>query len=197
MKNTIKINEVWRDVEDYPNYQVSNLGKVRNVKTHRILSAGYTKNGYQFVALSKSDGKPKYYLIHRLVAYAFIPIPQTYLNKGYSKETLQVDHIDENKQNNSVANLQWLTIKENCQKSNALCVVGYNREKMIITNQYNKLSTYYTDKFQKGFNNGNISQCCNHKRKSAYGFRWEYLNKNLYNLLKKFSTICPNIEVVE
>lgn len=195
MKNTL--NEIWKDIEEYQGiYQVSNLGNVRNIKTHRILSAGYTKNGYQFVVLCK-DGKPKNYLIHRLVAEAFIPIPQTYLDKGFTKETLDIDHVDFDRTNNFSTNLQWLTHKENIQKSIALCVVGYNKGKMIITDQYSKLKTYYTDKYQKGFNNGNISQCCNHKRKQAYGFKWEYLNKKLYNLLKKFSTICPNIEVVE
>lgn len=194
MKNTLK--EIWKDITEYPNYQVSNLGRVRNIKTHRILQPNYTKDGYQFVGLCK-DGTQKYYRINRLVAEAFIPIPQTYLDKGYSKETLQADHIDEDKQNNFSTNLQWLTNKENCQKSKALCVVGYNHNKMIITNQISKLDTYYTDKYQKGFQNQGICACCNHKRKSAYGFKWEYLNKNLYNLLKKFSTICPNIEVVE
>lgn len=195
MKNTL--NEIWKDIEEYQGiYQVSNLGNVRNIKTHRILQPSYTKDGYQQVILYK-DGKRKNFKINRLVAYAFIPIPQTYLNKGYSKETLQADHIDEDKQNNFSTNLQWLTNKENCQKSKALCVVGYNHDKMIITNQYSKLNTYYTDKYQKGFNYGSICKCCNGKRKSAYGFKWEYLNKNLYKLLKKFSTICPNIEVVE
>lgn len=195
MKNTL--NEIWKDIEEYQGiYQVSNLGNVRNIKTHRILQPSYTKDGYQFVGLCK-DGTQKYYRINRLVAEAFIPIPQTYLDKGYSKETLQADHIDEDKQNNFSINLQWLTQKENIQKSKALCVVGYNHNKMIITNQISKLDTYYTDKYQKGFQNQGICACCNHKRKSAYGFRWEYLNKNLYNLLKKFSTICPNIEVIE
>lgn len=191
-----KVNEIWRAIKEYPNYEVSNQGRVRNIKTHRILQPSYTKDGYQFVGLYK-DGKQKYYRINRLVAEAFIPIPQTYLDKGYSKETLQVDHIDENKQNNSVANLQWLTHKENLVKSKALCVVGYNHDKMIITDQYNKLSTYYTDKYQKGFNKGTICQCCNHKIKRAYNYKWQYLTKNLYNLLKKFAEINPNIEVVE
>jgi len=195
MKNTL--NEIWKDIEGYPNYQVSNLGRVRNIKTHRILSAGYKKNGYQFVALFKGDGKPKYYLIHRLVAEAFIEVPQTYLYKGYSKETLDIDHVDFDRTNNFSTNLQWLTHKDNIQKSKALCVVGYNHEKMIITNQISKLDTYYTDKYQKGFQSQGICACCNGKYKQAYGFRWEYLNKNLYNLLKKLSTICPNIEVVE
>lgn len=194
MKNTL--NEIWKDITEYPNYQISNLGNVRNIKTHRIMQPLYSKDGYQFIMLCK-DGKTKNFRINRLVAEAFIPIPQTYLDKGFTKETLDIDHVDFDRTNNFSTNLQWLTHKENIQKSKALCVVGYNHEKMIITNQINKLDTYYTDTYQKGFNNGNICNCCNGKYKQAYGFKWEYLNKNLYNLLKKFSTICPNIEVVE
>lgn len=194
MKNTLK--EIWKNITEYPNYEVSNLGRIRNNKTHRILQPLYNKDGYQFIMLCK-DGKPKKHYIHRLVAEAFIEVPQSYIEKGLNKETLQVDHIDENKQNNSVINLQWLTNRENCQKSKALCVVGYNHDKMIITDQYNKLDTYYTDKYQNGFSHGNICNCCNGKHKSAYNYNWQYLSKNLYKLLKKFAEINPNIEVVE
>ena len=98
------IKEVWKDIEGYEGlYQVSTLGRVKNSRSGRILKGGKHKAGYHQVILCK-NGKVKYYLVHRLVAQAFIPNPQ---NKP------QVNHIDEDKENNYVENLEWVTIKEN------------------------------------------------------------------------------------
>ena len=196
MKN--KLNEVWKPIEDYPNYEVSNQGRVRNVKTHRILQAGINRQGYEFVNLCKGDGvQRKCYRINRLVAEAFIDIPQSYINRGYTKDSLQVDHINEDKRDNRKINLQWLTNRENKQKSSALCICGYNHEQMIICDCIKKMDTYYDDKYQNGFNNGNISNVCNGKRNKAYGYKWEFLTKDMYKLLKRFAQINNKIIVVE
>lgn len=97
--------EIFKDVIKFENtYQVSNTGKVRNKKTGLLLSPQYNKKGYQYVWLSYSHtGKIKWY-IHRLVAKHFIENPT---NKP------QVNHIDGNKQNNNVDNLEWCTNEEN------------------------------------------------------------------------------------
>lgn len=92
----------WRDVKGYEGlYYVSNMGDVKN-KNGRAMKQRKVK-GYNMVNLTK-NGVAKGETVSRLVAKAFIPNPH---NKK------EVNHIDENKQNNKVENLQWVTPKEN------------------------------------------------------------------------------------
>ena len=69
--------EIWKDVKEYQNYEVSNQGQVRNIKTKRILKPNKKKNGYLEYRLYKS-GKIYYLLAHRLVAIAFIENKKNY-----------------------------------------------------------------------------------------------------------------------
>ena len=100
------VRETWADIVGYEGkYQVSTLGRVRSLMYHNtkeIYRVGYLRpakdnKGYLRCALSK-DNKLKTYKVHRLVAMAFIPNPDNYS---------QVNHIDGNKENNSVGNLEW------------------------------------------------------------------------------------------
>lgn len=106
--------EIWKEIKDYPNYQISNLGRVKTLKfysnVHKkyydrelILKEKTNRFGYKFVGLSNQNGR-KNKAIHKLVAEAFIE------NKNNYKE---VNHIDGNKSNNCVDNLEWCTRREN------------------------------------------------------------------------------------
>lgn len=98
------MKEIWKDIEEYEGfYQISTLGRVKRVATGRILKNGKNRGGYLYVDLCK-NGKRKNHKIHRLVAKAFIPNPE---NKP------EVNHVDEDKTNNMVSNLEWSTRKEN------------------------------------------------------------------------------------
>lgn len=95
--------EEYKLIVDFPNYEISNHGNVRNLITGRILITTVNNAGYLRLHLS-NKGLRKTFFIHRLVAIAFIDNP---LNKK------QVDHIDNNKTNNSLTNLRWATQNEN------------------------------------------------------------------------------------
>lgn len=86
-------------------YEAFDSGKVYSKRRDCFLTGGTYPNGYEFVGLSV-DGKTKNFMRHRLVALAFIPNPQ---NLPY------VNHIDGDKKNNHVNNLEWCTPKENVQ----------------------------------------------------------------------------------
>ena len=97
--------EQWKVIERAPNYEVSNYGRVRNIKRGTEKTVHKNNAGYHLVCLSHKNKKYTGY-IHRLVAEAFIP---TNLNK----ETSVVNHKDKNRSNNSIENLEWTSSLEN------------------------------------------------------------------------------------
>lgn len=96
--------EIWKQIDYFPNFEVSTLGRVRNIRTGNILKAHNAGKGYMVVHISK-DGKLHCPKIHKLVAEAFIDNPE---NKT------QIDHINCDRTDNRVENLRWVTAKENC-----------------------------------------------------------------------------------
>ena len=95
--------EIWMTIKDFPRYEVSDKGEVRNKKTGRILKQSYNR-GYAILQLT--DGiQPKMKRVHRLVLEAFCPIENS--------ENYEVNHKDCNTKNNNLNNLEWCTSKEN------------------------------------------------------------------------------------
>jgi hypothetical protein len=168
--------EVWKQVSGWDNYLVSNLGKVRNSKTGRILRQSI-RGGYCFVGLcQKSDSKTK--PVHRLVAMAFIDNPE-------NKE--QVNHIDKNRSNNCASNLEWTTPLENNihRSTNVIQTTNQNIKVWRVDKETNeKLELYNSieDAAKWCINNGitenydtsrtGISYTIRNVYKTSCGFKW-------------------------
>lgn len=166
--------EIWKDIPGYEGlYQASNLGNIKslnynNTKKEKLLKTKYDKRGYLAIEL-RNKGKRYYTRVHRLVAMAFIPNPNNYP---------QVNHKDENKENNNVDNLEWCT-----NDYNAHYGTRYERIRTKLlkpVKQYdldgNYIQTFNSiEEAKKEVNNNHIGAVCDGKRKTAGGYKWEFV----------------------
>lgn len=188
------MTEIWKDIEGFENYQVSDCGRVRsknwnNTGSCRNLYLKPHNKGYLQVELRMGKTR-KMLLVHRLVAQAFIPNPN-----GYA----QINHIDEDKQNNNISNLEWCTQSQNlkahyknhsCKRSSAFFVRRkrvanpmrntYKIQQLTLDGELIKLWDFAVDvKHQLNYNATSIWECCEGKRKTAYGYKWQYAISNI------------------
>lgn len=129
------MDEVWKDIKGYEGYyQISNFGNIRSLdrwikdngtlvfKHGTLLNPVKQSVGYLQIALNiKGTVKKKY--IHRLVMEAFNPT---------DNPELEINHIDENKENNMITNLEWVTHKENINKVSKYIVARENNQKQKL-----------------------------------------------------------------
>lgn len=159
-------------IQEFPNYAIDENGIVSNIKTKRIKSQ-QIYNGYKYVQLYK-NGKGKMLLVHRLVAEAFIPNPNSFPC---------VNHIDENKENNTVENLEWCTYEYNNHYGKGQPTIRAVQARKKAVGQYSMdgvlLAIYESvSEAQRitGINQTNISRCCLKRKwfKSAGGYVWRF-----------------------
>lgn len=178
------MEEVWKDIAGYEGlYQISNQGRVKSYPRSRtkggIVTQYYDKKRYKIVVLSKHS-KLKLCKVHRLVAITFIPNPNN---------LPQVNHKDENKENNSVDNLEWCTNIYNARYGSkakraykTFKEKGNSLKKEVAVLQYDlygNLMNEYCSETEAAKAIGNkdqstISKCCRKQRKTAYGYVWKY-----------------------
>lgn len=170
--------EIWKDIKGYEGlYQVSNLGRVKSLakcdrlgRYHEecIKSQVNNGNGYLIVNL-KHEGVQRIITVHRLVAEAFIP---------NVKNKRCINHIDGNKRNNSVENLEWVTHKENMQHAVKFGLINPMEGRKVVCVELNKIFSSIKDAERwVGVKGSRISSVCQLKRgcKTCGGYHWRYL----------------------
>lgn len=186
------MEEIWKDVVGYENlYQVSNLGRIKSLEKYdgrgwhrkeKFKKIHKNKGGYLVVELVKNKIKNKY-LVHRLVAQAFIPNPENYPC---------VNHKNETRNDNRVENLEWCTQKYNCNYGNAQkkriehtdfkkrkvnpITAEKNSRKTAMYSLDNKLIRVFKSREEAkkyGFEPSCISECVNGKLKTHKGYIWK------------------------
>ena len=168
--------EQWKSISGYEGlYEVSDLGRVKSLNykhtgTEKIMKMVKRIDGYLHVGLCK-DGHKKQLLVHRLVAETFIPNPA---NLG------TVNHKDENKTNNVVGNLEWMSMKDNTNYGtrNKRVAEALSKQIQMFDKSTGELLATFPSINEAGRVTGtyqsNISTCCNGERKSAGGYVWRY-----------------------
>ena len=197
--------EIWKDIQGYEGrYQISNLGNVkslnyRNSKRSQNLVPKVNNYGYKWVELSNGIER-KQLLIHRLVALAFIDNPLNYPI---------INHKDENPLNCTADNLEWCTNKYNVEYSmerhpERFITVKTSKRFERAKRDFYKLKTKYSNthinqfslkgefikqwlnfaelKHIKNYNSTSIKECCEGKRKTAYGYKWEFADDSVDSL---------------
>lgn len=195
------MTEIWKDISGYEwLYQISNMGRVKSLNKQivapsggiifypeRIMAQRKGSSGY-FQVILRKDGTRKNVMIHRLVALAFVP---------GANENLVVNHKDENKENNSADNLEWVTQQDNVRYLNCLqrAVSHTNYAKRTAHTDYKAMAARRkrpVKQFDKhgnfirlwpsakdvenevGIERGNITRCCQGYARSSHGFIWRY-----------------------
>ena len=170
--------EIWKDIPEYKGlYQVSSKGRIKSiphsVKANKdggirtvgehIIKTYVGWHGYVWVTLCK-NGKSKTHSVHRLVAMVFIP---------NSDKKLQVNHIDGNKENNLVENLEWCT-----NSGNQLHAVRNGLSKIAKKVVCLETGKTYASSGEAQRNIGicgrNIRSCCDGRYKTAGGYHWKW-----------------------
>lgn len=163
-----------KDIRGYEGqYAVTDDGKVWSYKSKRFLSLHTERKGYIRVSLS-SCGEKKTYRVHRLVLETFKPIPDM--------KRLQVNHINENKADNRLENLEWVTAQENTNHS--IHKLKHKRGKIKRIEQYSLddefIAVYPSQSEaarQLGINRHSISDCLRGLRITGGGYIWRYENE--------------------
>ena len=173
-ENIIILNkelELWKPIKDYENYyQISSFGRVKSMhKTPFKILILSLRAEYLGIQLCK-NGKSKTFSVHRLVALSFLK---------NDDNTKIVNHIDGNKLNNHILNLEWITYKENRKHAEinklfipkCIKVSQYSKDKKTLINTFNSVKEAMES---TGISDSKICMVCKGKRNHTGGYFWKY-----------------------
>lgn len=169
--------EVWKDIKGHEgHYQVSNLGRVKSVERittkgnhlcEKVMKTCTDPGGYLFVTLWHC-GKRKHFKIHRLVLETFAPVE--------GMENLDCNHKDENKTNNCLDNLEWMTRKENLNYgSHNRRISEAHRVRILCVELNREFDSITAAAREFGHDRGNIWRVLDRPDRTACGYHWQYV----------------------
>lgn len=152
-----------KDIKGYEGlYAVTKEGQVWSYRNNIFLQGRINRCGYKYVILS-NKGDRKTVTVHKLVAEAFIPNPEG---------KPQVNHKDENKTNNNVNNLEWVTASENINYGTR---TQRTRKRVYCVELDKEFDGVRVAAQELGLKHNHISYCCNGKQKTTGGYHWRYV----------------------
>ena len=125
------MEEIFVKIKGYEGYEVSNTGKIKSLKTNRLLTPQKNNCGYLYILLTDQNKKVRINLIHRLVFDSFVGIT----------DGLEINHLDEDKENNRLDNLELITHEDNLKKyrENHPFFMNYMSQKSSLKRQEKKI----------------------------------------------------------
>ena len=155
---------------NYDKYEIYEDGRIWSYSRKKFLKPTTNNRGYQVVCLVDGNGNKKWYYVHRIVWES--------VTGSQIPEGMQINHISENKTENMISNLELVSPKQNCNYG--------SRNKKIIKSLSKQVGAYKDGKLimsfsstneagRQGFNQQNVSACCNGKLKHHKGYEWRYI----------------------
>lgn len=154
------------DIKGYEGlYAADESGQIWSYRRKRFLKASMNNTGYPQVSLYK-DGKKKTYFVHRIIAEVFLPNPE---NKP------QVHHIDGDKTNPTLSNLQWTTPEENNNDEIHRTRCNTRSKKVYCIELDKYFDSMSAAAAELGISVSRISECCSGNSKTGGGYHWKYV----------------------
>ena len=164
----MEMDELWKPLTGHAQYLVSDRGRIKRRDSGVVYAGSIDNHGYRRFDLCE-NGKRFFVSAHRAVAEAFL-----------ERDALrnQVNHIDGNKTNNNVENLEWCTSKENSIHAHSILNVKQWNENQVLCCETGIVFESCSDAARKMYGkekDTGISRCCSGKRKTYKGMHWKYL----------------------
>ena len=158
--------------KDYKKYEVYDDGRIWSYASNKFLRPKTKINGYQEIGLVDNNGKQHWQCVHKIVYFAVNGLWE-YPNG------MQINHIDEDKSNNHISNLELVTPKQNINHGTRNARSAAAQSKRVGAFKNGELQMVFASTMEaqrNGFCGSHVSACCRGERKSHKGYEWRYLD---------------------